>query len=193
MAKKNVEDFTQFEIDIEQLLLHSRNITLYDVVDHQTCWKVCSELLALDQIEKAPIGLWINTPGGHTSGAFGIIDTIAGIRSPVYTFVCGEASSAGALISLAGERRVMTIHSSWMMHNVRTGGCDDLSGKMITDRSDRYYKHLMNMVMNYVKKRTKLTKADLDIMENGELWLWANECLKKGIVHKITSDLRRKR
>jgi len=184
MQKFDTEEL-KFEIEVPQLLLHSRNIILHGDIDATMSKRICEDLLALDQINNTPIGIWISTTGGSVGQGWAIIDIIFGLSSPVYTFICGQAGSMGAIIALAGERRVMTENSTWMFHDLYTGGCDGIKGNEIIARSENYYKKMQIHTENFIKERTNLTDDDLTKARHGELWLWANECKKKGIIHVI--------
>ena len=48
-----------------------------------------------------------------------------------------------------------------------------------------FLKEEQKKVFDFLGSHTKLTKADLEKARNGELWLNAKDCLKKGIVDRI--------
>jgi len=154
-------------------------------VDEESSIKIIKSLYALDTINNNPISLYLNTPGGHCSDGLAIIDAMRTISSPVVTIITNEVCSMGGHISVAGNKRVCYKNSVWMAHDMYSY-IEDYSGK-IKDRSkfiERYY----NILENNLRKYTKLTNADLSKARNGELWLFADEMLDKGIVDEIISN-----
>lgn len=188
--KDPVYEKLEFEIDAEQILLHSRNIMLYGEISTPKSEIICQQLLALDILETAPIALWINSCGGVIASSLAIVDTIAGLKSPVYTFVCGNACSGGALVALAGEKRVMTANSCFMLHDPSINGYEEYADKMIA-RAEGYALKIQKLIFDYIKKRTLLTDEDLEQAKTKELWLFAKDCKKKGIVNHVTKGLKK--
>lgn len=189
--KANKVKQLEYEIDVPQLLLHSRNILLHGAIDCNVSRRICEDLLALDQVETKPIGLWINSAGGSLQDGWAIIDTIEGLSSPVYTFLTGRACSTGALIALAGERRAITRHSCWMIHDLTYGYSDQEYVQKIKDNLSNFLVKAEKMIEDYVCEKTELTRREVRKARNGELWLWADECLEKGVVHAIATERKR--
>ena len=196
MSKKNNKKFDEleYEIDIPQLLLHSRNILLHGTIDVNASKRICEDLLGLDQLSNDPIALWINTRGGSIDCGFSIIDTMLGLKAPVYTIICGSESSVGALISIIGSKRVMTEHSFWMIHDMTTGCYPD--GEYfakIKATMDQHYSPMWEMIKKHLKNNTNLTNDELELAKNTELHLMAKEAKKKGIVDAIVKYPKRKK
>ena len=180
-SKKNIS-ILKNEIDVNQILLHSRQVFLFDQIDEQLARDVIKELLALSEISKDPISLWINSRGGFCAEGFAIIDTIKGLKAPIYTFIMGRACSMAGLISVCGDKRVITANSNWMSHEMRAGVSDYVSKAL--DRTE-FWKILQKQIRTILSKHTKLSEKELDQASKGELWLTAEECLKKGIVDYV--------
>mgnify|MGYP001207924912 CR=1 FL=1 len=140
------------------------------------------ELLALDTLEKKLITMYIDSPGGYMEQGFAIIDVMRGLRSKLQTIICGEACSMATFIALHGKIRLMTGHAHWMGHEMSRESCDYYSKeKYRFAYEERVWLQLRQM---YVEK-TKLTEKDMYIIDHGELWLNAKQCLDKGIVDKV--------
>ena len=175
-------DELDYEIDVDQLLLHSRDLFLYGEITEKSAYKINKQLLALAKISSDPIAMWINSCGGSCSAGWAIIDTMRGLKCPVLTFVNGSAMSMAGLISIAGHKRVITTNSTWMGHEARTFGGDYIT--KILDR-EAHYKVLDKQIQKHLKKYTRLNAKDLDTARKGELWLTATQCKSKGIVDVI--------
>jgi ATP-dependent Clp protease protease subunit len=88
--------------DIYSRLLEDRVIFLGEAIDSQVANTVIAQLLFLEkQDSKAPITMYVNTPGGHVTAGLAIYDTMQYIKPDVITVAIGMAASMGSII-LAG-------------------------------------------------------------------------------------------
>lgn len=69
-----------------------------------------------------------------------------------------------------------------MAHNACGGGYDYF--EKIYDTVD-YFKQLEKQVFKIFREKTKLTERELTKSRIGELWVFADDCKKKGIVDYI--------
>lgn len=180
--KKQVKK-SAHKLDIDQILLHSRQVFMYGTIDTKKAEIVNKQLRALDKENKKPIGLWINSPGGSVIAGFSIIDTMNTICSEVATVIIGQAASMAGLVSVAGDKRLMTINSRWMSHDMSGGIWGDYATKVL-DRA-KVIKYEQKRIFNFLRANTKLSEAETTKARNGELWLYVDECLQKGIVDEI--------
>lgn len=170
------------KIDVDQFLFKDRNIFIYDYIDKEISATIVKQLLVLNKLNQKPIGLWINSGGGSVSDGLAIIDTIQKIKAPVITVINGRACSMAGIISVAGRKRLMTKHSIWMAHDMASGD-DDYVTKML-DHAE-FLKDYQKKLFIFLAEHTKLSKTELEKARNGELWLFAEDCIKKGIVDEI--------
>lgn len=173
----------KLKIEIDQILLHNRNLFLSGVIDTEKAFEITTRMIALDAYSpKTPIFLWINSPGGSVYDGFSIIDCMTGLSSPVFTIINGHAASMGGIISIYGDRRYMCKNSTWMAHDVYSGTSD-----YVTKSEYRFEnsKRLQSKLIKMLREETKLTEKDIEIARHGELWLDAKECKKKGIIEEI--------
>jgi len=183
MAKrKNKKKRIRAKIDIDQILLRNRQVFLFEPITSESAKRIVKQLIVLDKLKIAPIALYINSPGGYMNDGFAIIDVIRGLRSPIVTFITGEACSMAGLVSVAGHKKVMSTTATWMSHDIRSGQYARVTE--VIDRAE-FLKEEQKKVFDFLSQNTKLSKADLDKAVKGELWLNAKECLKKGIVDKV--------
>lgn len=165
-----------------KILNKHRYILLYDEINNVSADIVCSKLRAMDYLNKEPITLEINSPGGFVTYGLSIIDAIQAIKSPVYTVISGEACSMAAMISIVGKKRFITPNGFWMQHSTS----DLLQGNVqnIKDQAGFLFK-LEKRMNDILKKHTKLNQRQLTQIKNGQLWLFPEDALKYGIVDKI--------
>jgi ATP-dependent Clp protease protease subunit len=170
-------------LNIDDSILKTREVYLYDHINEKSVLKLIKEIKTLDAINKKPIKLWINSPGGTTVDGLALINIIRSLQSKIITIINGEACSMASQISVAGDMRYMYENSWWMAHDMKGGINGDYTGKVIY-RAKWLEQHYQYLIDSY-RKFTKLTDKDLELAKNGELWLNAEQCLKKGIIDKI--------
>lgn len=105
--------------DIYSRLLEDRVIFLGEGIDSAVANTVIAQLLFLEkQDNKAPITLYVNSPGGHVTAGLAIYDTMQYIKAPVHTVSIGLSASMGSIILAGGEKghRYALPHSEIMIH-----------------------------------------------------------------------------
>ena len=130
MKKKVVSDFLVPTIidkvggqerayDIYSRLLEDRVIFLGDAIDSAVANTVIAQLLYLEKVDpKAPITLYVNSPGGHVTAGLAIYDTMQHVKPDIITVCVGLAASMGSIILAGGAKgkRYALKHSEIMIH-----------------------------------------------------------------------------
>ena len=112
--------------DIYSRLLEDRIIFLGDAIDSTVANTVIAQLLYLEKADpKAPITLYVNSPGGHVTAGLAIYDTMQSIKPDVVTVAVGLAASMGSIILAGGAKgkRYALPHAEIMIHQP-LGGTD---------------------------------------------------------------------
>jgi len=166
-----------------KILNKNRYILLYDEINNCSADIICSKLRAMNYLDKIkPIHLEINSPGGYVTYGLSIIDTISSIEAPVYTIISGEACSMAAMISIVGKKRFITINGFWMQHST----ADLLQGNVTSIKDQAGFLIKLEKHMNDIlKKHTELNQRQMNQIKNGQLWLFAEDALKYGVVDRI--------
>lgn len=116
-------------IPIEDELLNRREIFLAESVDAETMNTLLKQLMYLEKSDSTQeITLYINSPGGDVISGLAVYDYIGLMKSPLKTVCVGNASSMGAILFLAGDKREMLSHTRIMIHDPSYGNFD-MSGK----------------------------------------------------------------
>lgn len=132
-----------------------------------------------------PIYIHINSYGGDTDAALGVIDTMESLKeqgAKIITIVEGNASSAATLISVAGTERRIRPNAYLRIHNFSAG----LWGKK--NDLDEEHKNLGKMeevLVNFYKANTDMSKPQLRKLLSREIDLLPSECIEKGLVDEI--------
>lgn len=140
---------------------------------------------------KPVINLHLNSPGGELFSTFSILRTLESIKKglepirvpcEVYTYIEGESSSGGSVISIAGTKRFIDDCSSVLIHNAISGA----EGKP-SDFEDHIANTnmLVGKMKEVYKKYTKITDEVLEEMLKHNKYISSQECLKYGIVDEI--------
>lgn len=105
--------------DIYSRLMEDRVIFLGEAIDSMVANTVIAQLLFLEkQDAKAPITMYINSPGGHVTAGLAIYDTMQYIKPDVITVAVGMAASMGSVILAGGAKgkRFALPHTEIMIH-----------------------------------------------------------------------------
>lgn len=166
-----------------KVLNKNRYILLYNEINDCSAELIVTKIKVMNILDNQKrITIEINSPGGDVSSGFSIINAIEQSKAPITTIISGECCSIAALISVVAKNRQIHYNSYWMQHPLSEGQLDYL--QFIKDRT-KFLIHLDKITNEILKKHTKLTKNDLHKAATGELWLSAEECLKKGIIDEI--------
>ncbi len=174
---------TTAPLKIDEILLKNRQVFLNEGVTDASALRVSKEIMALDLDKKAPIYFWLNSPGGSCAAGLALINVMRRCKSKIITIINTEVCSMGGHISVAGHERWMVKNGVWMAHDMSGGIGGDYSLK-VRDRADFLEKWYAVLEEN-LKKYTKLSASEYHKARTGELWLFADECLKRGIIDKV--------
>lgn len=178
-----MERLKDVEYNVDSINFHNRKILLCGDVDENLAYKIMGKLFALDALDPSkPIELIINTCGGNCNDGLAIAEAIMQIDAPVHTIIMGEADSMGSIISIVGEKRSATKNSIWMTHDTEVSVEDYLT--KINDRV-KFMEKYDKLMDKLYKSHTKLTQSEIKKAKTGELWLFSDEMLKKGIIDEI--------
>lgn len=176
-----------FYTPIDQALFDSRIINVFGPVGSALANEVNRQMLAMEKDDaKAPIFLFINSPGGEITSGFSIYDTARFIRPTVFTVVVGLAASMGSLIALCADKkhRLAFPNSKFLIHQplisgVMQGSASDLE---IGARDIVRTKQKINEL--YSKETGKSIETIREATDRDN-WMNANEALDFGLVSKI--------
>lgn len=116
-------------IPIEDELLGRREIFLVESVNAETMNTLFKQLMYLEKSDNTQgITLYINSPGGNVISGLAVYDYIRLMKSPLKTVCVGDASSMGAILFLAGDKREMLEHTRIMIHDPSYSNFD-MSGR----------------------------------------------------------------
>lgn len=137
--------------------------------------------------DKLTITYVVDSPGGCVSSILKFVDfvTITKEKYPEIEFVSiitGLAASAGTIMAIVADKRLITKNASAMIHELSSGN----EGKFTHMSS--YIKWLTNLndtLVNIYVEKSSQTKEDIELLLKNETWYSAEDYLKAGFVDKI--------
>jgi ATP-dependent Clp protease, protease subunit len=112
---ENATNFLSMGVDFE-----ARRIELNMDVSEVMAAIVIRSLLKMADISKDPIEIYLSTYGGDAYSGFAIYDAIRACPCDVIIYASGKIMSAGTVIFLAGDTRVASPNTRFMIHGAST-------------------------------------------------------------------------
>ena len=178
-------------IRIEDELLQSREIFLTDAVDAESMECIIKQLMYLYREDpESEITMYINSPGGEVQSGLAVYDFMKLIQVPIRTVCIGTAASMGAILFLAGEKRVMMPHSRVMIHDPAPGG-GSMEGMNPDAMEERLkdLKKIQDVTISIISDTTG--KSELEVREKTkkDSYFDAEEAVDFGLATEIITSL----
>ena len=177
--------------DLYSRLLNDRIIFLGNQIDDDIANVVVAQLLYLSNDDpKAPISMYINSPGGSISAGLAIYDTMQFIRCPVITYCVGMAASMAAVLLGGGEKgkRYVLPNSRVLIHQPLIRGT--LTGPATElDIEAREIIRLRKRLYELMAGDTGQTQQQIEKDCDRNKWLDASEAVEYGCVDQILERL----
>ncbi len=171
--------------DIYSRLLEDRVIFLWEGIDSTVANTVIAQLLFLEkQDPKAPITMYVNTPGGHVTAGLAIYDTMQYIKCPIVTVAIWLAASMWSIILVWGTKgkRYSLPNSEIMIHQPLWGAewqATDI--KIAAEHITKTWNILYGILAKHSGKSIEQVEKDCD----RDNYMTAEEALKYGLIDKI--------
>ena len=170
---------------VDRDLLLQRKVFLTGEVNTESIMRVVKELFYLDEQNKLPITLYVNTEGGYTYEIFTLYDVVRKqIKSKVNVVVLGYAMSSGAFIvaTCSTGKRYAGMNSTFMIHesSAETGG--KVSDMEINVKETKRIDKRLNDLM---AKHTTMKKADLNHKFLKDSYFTSKKALELGLIDQI--------
>lgn len=135
--------------------------------------------------------LLINCPGGEVNQGFAIIDLLNLLPNKKIGVIIGKCDSMAGPIFLNCDERYMTQNSSFMFHGT---SIDLTEGRH--DTADIYKiclkaQKITKKIQEFIKSKTNIPESELQkiFKSTEENYLYADDCLKYGVITKIISSI----
>ncbi len=143
------------------------------------------------QVDKQPKAknfvVHIHSVGGEVYEGFAIHDYLRSLGVPITTRIEGLCASIATVIALAGDTRLITSNSDFMIHNPwGYAGGEKKDIQKYADELER----IENKLSDFYESKTKLSKKKAQKMMDTETWLSSEETLKLGFVTEVVTVLK---
>lgn len=174
--------------DIYSRLLKDRIIMLDTDVNQHSASLIVAQLLFLESENKdKAINFYINSPGGSVTAGMSIYDTMQFIKSPVNTYVMGQAASMGSLLASAGApgKRFIMPNARHMIHQP-LGGMQGQASDVEIQAAElkRWKKVLTNIYVTHTGQTYEKLEADMD----RDNFMTAEESVEYGLADSIVKS-----
>ena len=156
----------------------------YEIVHYIMKWN--REDKDIPEMERKPIRLMFDSPGGDLDAQAAICSVIELSKTPVIGIAIGLVASAASLIYLSCHMRLALKSSYFILHK----GSAALSGDFenIMNSIDDYRKEVEKMV-NFIIERSSYTKEEVEEHIKKDWYVRAPQALEKGLVDEIITDI----
>ena len=178
-------------IRIEDELLRSREIFLTDIVDSDSMEAIIKQLMYLHRDNPdEEITLYINSPGGEVQSGLVVYDFMKLIPTPIRTVCIGTAASMGAILFLAGDKRVMMPNSRIMIHDPAPGG-GSMAGMKPAEMEETLaaLKKCQKVTTDIISKVTGRPEKDVRRKTKKDSFFNAEEAIEFGLATEIMTSL----
>jgi ATP-dependent Clp protease, protease subunit len=174
--------------DIYSRLLEDRVIFLGDAIDSMVANTVIAQLLFLEkQDAKAPITIYINSPGGHVTAGLAIYDVMQYVKPDVITVAIGMAASMGSVILAGGAKgkRYALPHTEIMIHQP-LGGAEGQATeiRLAAEHILKTGETLYHILAKHTGQPIEKIRQDCD----RDNFMDAKQALKYGLIDKIINN-----
>lgn len=175
--------------DIYSRLLEDRIIFLWEAIDSHVANTVIAQLLFLEkQDPKAPITMYVNTPGWHVTAWLAIYDTMQYVKCPISTVCVWLAASMGSIILAwwTKWKRFSLPHSEIMIHQpLGWAEWQATDIKIAAEHIHKTGQTLYKLLASHTWQTIEQVEKDCD----RDNFMSAEEALKYGLIDKIVRNV----
>jgi ATP-dependent Clp protease protease subunit len=172
---------------IDGKLLDARTLIIAEGVTDALYRKVATMLTLLERKDpKAPITVFVNSPGGSADSGFAIFDLFRFTPCPIVTVANGVVASSAVLIFLGGAqgKRLALPNARFLLHQPSTATRGQASDIDITARE------IAKIRLRYNEIVAEATGRSLELIEKDsdrDFWLSAKEAVDYKLANRIVS------
>lgn len=174
--------------DIYSRLLEDRVVFLGEAIDSTVANTVIAQLLFLEKVDpKAPITIYVNSPGWHVTAWLAIYDVMQYIKCPVHTVSIWLSASMWSIILAWWEKgkRFALPHSEIMIHQpLWWAEWQAVDIKIAAEHIIKTWGRLYKILAKHTWKSIEQIEKDCD----RDNFMTAEEALEYGLIDKIIKN-----
>lgn len=156
-------------------------VVLLGEIEPETASQAVSEIM-VKAINKKPIWLLINSPGGSVIDGALVISTMESAGVPVYTVCMQLCASMAAVIHQHGTKRYMLDRSILMFHDAAGG----FQGYMPhVEAQFNVVNRYVNKLNNYIAQRAGITPDDWMAIVHKNLWIDGEDSVNRKLADSL--------
>ena len=178
------------EVALNTRHLMNRRIFLTGEIEPEMSNAFLSQLLYLEQESKAPITIYINSPGGEVNAGLMIYDAIRGSDLQINMVCTGIAASMAAVILAGGQkkRRYILKHSKVMIHEPLIANGVGGSATSIKNISESILE-TRQIVNSILAEHTGKSLEEINAATSFDNFMNADEAIEFGLCDSITEKI----
>jgi ATP-dependent Clp protease protease subunit len=172
-------------MDIYSRLLKDRIVFLGTAIGDEVANAIVAQLLFLQSEDsKAPVNLYINSPGGSVSAGLAIYDTMQFISCEVATYCVGQAASMAAVLLSAGTagKRSALPNARILIHQPMAGMEGSAEDIMIHAKEFAKIKERLNQIL---LKHTGHPLEKIEKDTDRDRFMSAEEAREYGLIDRV--------
>jgi ATP-dependent Clp protease protease subunit len=195
-------------MEIKEIELKDRNITIFNDVDESTMSSAVEKIVQINQeddawirnvysameasgakfspttIEMPHIQILLSTYGGNVYDGISLYDAIKNSKTDVDITCFGKIMSIGIIILLSAKTRKAYRNTTFMIHELSSGVIGKLADM---EESIDEAKRINRVLFDIIEKETKITHSRLkEIYDKKKDWFFtAEEALEIGLITEI--------
>jgi ATP-dependent Clp protease protease subunit len=176
-------------MDIYSRLLKDRIVFLGTAINDEVANSIVAQLLFLQSDDaKAPVHLYLNSPGGSVSAGMAIYDTMQFISCDVSTYCVGQAASMAAVLLAAGAtgKRHALPNSRILIHQPLAGMEGSAEDIMIHAKEFMKIKERLNRIL---LKHTGQSLEKIEKDTDRDRFMSAEEALEYGLIDHVIEHM----
>ncbi len=171
--------------NLSDRLLEHRTILLSEPITAELAEDITGKLLVLDAEDpKAPIDIYINSPGGSVDAGFAIYDMMRFITAPVRCICTGLTASAAVVILLAAPKKNrLSLPNARILIHQPSGGASGSVADIQIEANEilKIRQHINSLIAKETGQ--PLERVEQDTRRN--YWLSAEESLEYGLISRV--------
>ena len=173
--------------------LANRSIWINDEITGESTYEIAHYIIKwnredkdIPEIDRKPIKLLFDSPGGDLDAQAAICSMIELSKTPVIGIAVGKVASAAFYIYLSCHVHLALKSSYFIIHK----GSAALNGDFdsIMSSIDDYRKEIDKLI-SFIIERSKYTKEEVEEQIKKDWYVRAPEALDKGLVDEIVNDI----
>lgn len=177
-------------LELPDVLFSERKLFITEEITPEMHMDIIKQLMHLDSESEEEITVYISSPGGSVNSGLAIYDVMSSLKSPLKTVCMGMAASMGAILFLAGDKRVILPRSEVMIHDPSYGEKKYTGQKPheIKKELDSLVKK-RDMLCEIIAERTGKSLKEVRKKTETDSYFTAEEALEFGLATEISCKL----